>query len=430
MTDVRTSRSGKGSSASPRRGVKFAVLAFGIAVALVVLELSLRLLPQVISPKLLILFEPGLRSQIAAGSYALQKDFRQVPRDDGGPPLFVPKPESPIVSIDATADGSERSTDELGFCNPAGRYHGHDRIDVIALGDSFSWCHAVRPEQAWPALLGQRTGLSTFSLGLGGNGLYEYVQFLREFGIPKRPRVVVMNVYGGNDLRDAVAYRDYRVAMEKGEEPPSNDPHNVAPGLVSSVVGRHSYVLNFAVAWLSRAVHDDPGSREKSGINLRYELTLPSGKVEFNTENRDRDEIVVARHMESGSAPLTIWDGALDRFAQLSREHAFTGVVSYTPPAYAAYAAQLRLADPELAPLLVRFDEAQRRHLAERTAAGGLLFLDLSSALRAAAAHEDAAGLLYGPVHVHLTARGNEVVADALARFLEERELVRVQAGR
>ena len=124
--------------------------------------------------------------------------------------------------------------------------------------------------------------------------------------------------------------------------------------------------------------------------------------------------------MESGTAPLTVWDGALRRFSELARENGFTGIVSYTPPAYATYGGQLKLADPSLAPLLVSFDEAQRRYFAERTASDGLLFFDLTPALRAAAAHPDSTGLLYGPVHVHLTARGNEVVADALSRFLED----------
>jgi len=423
MNDERApGRAGK-PNAGPRLGIKLAALGFGVTLAFGVLELSLRLMPQVISPKLLILFEPGLRSKIAAGAYALQKDFRPVVRDDGGPPLFVPKPQSRIISIDATEDGSERSTDEMGFCNPAGRYEGHERIDVIALGDSFSWCHAVRADQAWPALVGERTGLSTFSLGLGGKGLYEYVQLLREFGIAKRPRLVIMNVYGGNDLRDGVAYKEYRDAVAHGEVPPSDDPHNIAPALVSSAIGRHCYALNFIVAWLSRASHSDPGDWEKSGINLRYDVKLPSGAIAFNSENRDRDEMVTARHMEKGSASLTIWNGALQRFADLAREQGFTAVVSYTPAAYAAYAERVSLADQALAPLLTRFDDAQREFLAERSAALGLLFVDLSPDLRAAAGHADAAGLLYGPVHVHLTARGNEVVADALSRFLATKGL-------
>ena len=42
------------------------------------------------------------------------------------------------------------------------------------------------------------------------------------------------NVYGGNDLRDAVTYRDYRAAIAMGERPPTHEAESVAPWLVSS----------------------------------------------------------------------------------------------------------------------------------------------------------------------------------------------------
>jgi hypothetical protein len=412
---------GRGPS-GPRRSVKLAAALLAAVLSLVVFELALRIVPNAIPPKLLVLFEPSLRAKAAAGAFPLQRDFREVARDDGGPPLFVPKPNSPVVSIDATADGVERSTDELGFCNPPGRYQGRDRIDVITLGDSFSWCHAVRPEEAWPARLGEKTGLPVFSLGLGGKGPYEYVQYLVAFGLAKKPRVVVMNVYGGNDLRDAVAYRDYRQAASRGEKPPSAEPSSIAPGLVSSQIGRNSYAVNFLVALASRLASRDASDWEKTGVDFRYELALAAGPVPFNVENRDRDEVVSARHLEDGSTPLTIWDEALARFGALAREHGFTAVVSYTPPAYAAYGDLAKFDDAAIAALMTEFDGEQRRFLGERAGSAGYLFHDLTPDLSAAG---HAGELLYDPVHVHLTARGNAVVAESLARFLASRGIGR-----
>jgi hypothetical protein len=410
----------------PRRSVKLAAGALAVILCLFVFEVALRLMPGAIPPKLLILFDPSLRASIAAGAFPLQRDFREVVRDDGGPPLFVPKPDSPVVSIDATADGVERSTDELGFCNPRGRYQGAARIDVIALGDSFSWCHAVTPEQAWPARLGEKTGLSVFSLGLGGKGPYEYVQYLLAFGLARQPHAVVMNIYGGNDLRDAVAFRDWREASRRGETPASSEPKNIAPGLVSSAVGRNSYALNFLVALASRLASRDASDWEKTGVDFRYTLALPGGPLPFNVENRDRDEVVSARHLQDGSTPLTIWDEALERFVALAKQHGFTPVVTYTPPAYAAYGELATLDDAEIAPLMKAYDEAQRRFLAERAASLGFRFHDLTPDLLSiakadvAAARGDPAMLLYDPVHVHLTARGNEIVAESIATFFEK----------
>jgi hypothetical protein len=416
MNDLVAPGRGGRASKGPRRSVKLAAALLAAALAFVAFELALRLVPAAIPPKLLILFEPSLRAKAAVGAFPLQRDFREVARDDGGPPLFVPKPDSPVVSIDASADGVERSTDELGFCNPRGTYEGRERIDVIALGDSFSWCHAVRPEEAWPARLGEKIGLAVFSLGLGGKGPYEYVQYLLAFGLVKKPRVVVMNVYGGNDLRDAVTYRDWRDAKARGERPPSSDPQSLAPGLVASAVGRNSYAINFLVALASRLASRDASDWEKAGVDFRYTLALPSGPVKFNVENRDRDEVLTARRVEDGTTTLEIWDDALWRFASLAREHGFRAVVSYTPPAFAAYGELADFHDAPTAALMTAFDESQRRFLAGRSATFGFLFHDLTPDL-AAAARAGGAALLYDPVHVHLTARGNDVVAESLASF-------------
>ena len=129
---------------------------------------------------------------------------------------------------------------------------------------------------------------------------------------------------------------------------------------------------------------------------------------------------MTARHQADGSEPLAIWDDALRRFGELAREHGFVAVVSYTPWALSAYDGRVVLDDPKLAPLLKGFDDAQRSYLAAHAQPFGYRFHDLTTDLRAAAGHADASGLLYDPVHVHLTVRGNQVVADSLARYLEE----------
>ena len=412
-----------GERTKRQRQIRRAALALSITATFVLFEVALRLVPQAISPKLLILFEPGLRADIASGAYPLQKDFHEIARDDGGPPLFVAKPKTLIVSIDETKDAAERFTDENGFCNPPGRYEGRKQIDVITLGDSFTWCHAVVPEQAWPALLGEDTGLSVYSLGRGGNGPYEYLQYFREFGPAKHPRVVILNIYGGNDLRDAVAYRDYREALAHGEKPVSSSTRPIAPAITSSVVGRHSYALNFLLAAVSRLAGNDTDDWEKTGVNFRYTLETREGPVEFNSENRDRDEVLSARRQANGSTPLTIWSQALARFGQLAREEGFTAILSYTPSAFGAYRGHVQMADPDLLAELDAFDVAQRRFLAERAAPDGYVFHDLTDDLARAATQEG--GPLYDPVHVHLSARGNRVVAESLAPLVNKEAALR-----
>ena len=423
MSTGKPNESTRQSAAAVRRSMKFATVSLGVAMAWLALEVSLRIAPHVISPRLLILFEPGLRAEIAAGSFPLEKDYRPIGRDDGGPPLLIAKPSSPIVSVDNATGNVPRTTDEIGFCNRPGKYAGRDRIDVISIGDSFTWCHALQPDQTWSALLEQRSGVSAFDLGLGGLGPYEYVQLLREFGLAKHPRLVIMNVYGGNDLRDAVEYDRYRSAVERGEEPPSDGPQPIAPALAASIVGRHSYALNFLLAVASRATYRGEKDAEKTGVDFHYSIDGVDGPTPFNLENRDRDEVAAARRVQRGATTLALWDDALSRFAALGKEHGFLPVVSYTPSAHTTYADHVRFADPSIAGVLRNLDDAQRAYLAEHAAVYGYSFYDLTPDLRRAAASPRRSELLYDPVNMHFTARGHDVVADAFVRLLADRRI-------
>ena len=76
--------------------------------------------------------------------------------------------------------------DEMGFCNVPGVYEASSRIDVITVGDSLTWCNSVSPEETWTAQLSSLAGCSTYNLGRGGVGVYEYLQILKSFGVRLR----------------------------------------------------------------------------------------------------------------------------------------------------------------------------------------------------------------------------------------------------
>ena len=65
------------------------------------------------------------------------------------------------------------------------------------------------------------------------------------------------------------------------------------------------------------------------------------------------------------------------------------------------------------------FSASQRTHLRERCAALGLEFLDLTSALQAAARERGPEDLLYWSINIHWTQAGNRVVSEALAPEIE-----------
>jgi hypothetical protein len=245
------------------------------------------------------------------------------------------------------------------------------------------------------------------------------VQVLEHFGLEKQPSLVVLNVYEGNDLRDAAYYWEYRSQLERTGVAPSDEPSSVLPWLTNSALGRRSYAVNLAVAFASRAWRRDAQDRAQSRIDFRYTLSLQGGEVPFNVENRDRDEVEYARRLASQQVSPRLWDEALQRFAALARERGFQAVVTYTPSAHTSYGERVRFASQELAPLLESLSTAQRTHLRERAAELGYVFHDLTPALQAAAASGSAGELLYDPASIHLTPAGHAVIASSLVQFLQ-----------
>jgi hypothetical protein len=404
-----------------------ALLTFGCV------ELGLRLAPQVIPLGVLADFEAGLRGRIAdRRGLPSASQVQVLERDDGGPVLKLYRP---LAIVPEALGDRERAgpvhVDRLGFCNPPELLDRHQRFDVLAVGDSFTWCTGVEPAAAWPAQLAAATGLSTYSLGRPGIGPYEYVQILTRLGLSWRPRVVVMNVYEGNDLRDAVRHVEHVAATARGQAPyieaQTRDAVVDYAPLVETVPGRVSYAYNVGVILAARGVasarHALARRADRAGdppVDFRYDLTLAGGTVPFNVENGDKDEVRAARALRAGASSLEVFVPALRRFVELARRDGFAPVVAYAPGAYTTYAAAARFADPAVGDLMRWYSTALREFLASRAGPIGYRFVDTTPALQAAAASSRPDRLLHFPANLHLTREGHRVVAAALAAAIAD----------
>ena len=228
--------------------VGFAIkLLVSVSIFWVCSEAALRALPSAIPPAVLARFAPELRQELARERFSTLDQTVLLERDDGGPPLRLWKPftEKRYDFGDSGMLPAVR-TDEMGFCNPPGSYRAHATIDLIAIGDSFTWCHAVRPEDTWSSRLGELSGLSAYNLGRGGIGLHEEVQILKQLGLSRSPKVVVMNVYEGNDIRDALRYQEHRDGSWRDSQ--------LEPWWHRNALMRRSYAANLLFAggsWLA-----------------------------------------------------------------------------------------------------------------------------------------------------------------------------------
>jgi len=411
------------------------VLLAASAVVLLVfaLEVLLRFYAPYIPFDLVRHFDAGLRQEIAFERDPLDgADDRAIERDDGGPPLRIFGPRRYVTKgygYDGTTAGV--TTDGMGFCNPPDQSYDRERIDIVAIGDSLTWCTSVKPTEAWPALLAGRLGKSVYNLGVPGIGAYEYLVLLRRFGLAKRPRIVVMNLYEGNDPRDALRYWRHREQAAATSDP---DLSGAFPG----VLARASYAYNLlAAAWTELTHAKQPawgegqgplmwngGPVERGDLNFKYRLKQGTTSLAFNTRNADRDELLHAIALDRGLFELGVFDQALAEFVRLGRAHCFVPLVIYTPSAYTAYDAFVEFEDAAAGPVLRRYSDKQRAYFAAAAERFGYRFLDLTAALREGAERGfDAAkvdDLMYYPSSVHLGAQGNEVVAAAVAAFLED----------
>jgi hypothetical protein len=86
-------------------------------------------------------------------------------------------------------------TDELGFANPAPLA---SHIDLVVLGRSYSL--GAQAADAWPRQVARQTGWQVDNLSQAGAGLDLKAQYLRNFGVPRRPRWVIVEVLPAMDI--------------------------------------------------------------------------------------------------------------------------------------------------------------------------------------------------------------------------------------
>jgi acyl-CoA thioesterase-1 len=70
---------------------------------------------------------------------------------------------------------------------------------VLALGDSLTAPHGVQPQEAWPVLLGQKTGWTVINGGVSGNTSAQGLERLPGLIDEHQPQLVLLSL-GGNDM--------------------------------------------------------------------------------------------------------------------------------------------------------------------------------------------------------------------------------------
>lgn len=299
---------------------------------------------------------------------------------------------------------------EEGFCNlrPAREIPAV----ITAVGDSFTYCVAVKPDNAWSYLLGGKLNVTTMNLGIPGQGLHEYYEILKS-KLSKETKIVVVGVYEGNDLRDGLEFVEYRNKEVKKSEIDLK-LKNIFNKINKSFIGK-SYLYTFVVGSI-RVIVRNPN------VNFSYDVAVPEGVVKINTHSADSDEVHHAQMLQSGevnrSTIFNLWSEPIGWIMELAKERNFQVLWIYIPSAYTAYDNSVRFHDKEVGELVRTLSKTQRDVFAQLCKSMRLNCLDTVAHFQRRGSRK----LTHFPANIHLTPFGHEVIADAVSGYINMSE--------
>ena len=398
--------------------LKLITIAISLMVALGLMETALRIDPGLIGIAALSRFESHMRGEIAArlGLPTMETVIRITPdmRTDGGQPILLPGANSLTVTFADAADlalGAVQNVqvDQNGFCNDQTEAI-ESRADILVAGDSFTYCTAVTAADTASHRLQELSGLRTYNLGIRGTGPYEYLEMLKRHAPAFHPRVAVMNIYEGNDLRDVIRSKLYMTTKKSRR----HDDYGGQPAW--------SYAVQFIKANAELLVKKAKLLLfERGDHNFRYSAMAGGQRIAMNVTNGDQDEVDNALQLQDGKVSLDEFAEPLSAFIQWANSSGIRPIVTYIPSMYTAYGETVEFEDSEVGAAVQGMSAAQRQWFAAHTAALKVPFIDITPAFQRAAA---AGTVTHFPANVHLTPHGQEIVAEGLLSLLREMQIM------
>lgn len=284
-------------------------------------------------------------------------------------------------------------TDKNGFRNPDGVNHA----DVVFIGDSFTEAGTVEEKDTFVRRVGADSRLSVVNLGRGAYGPQQELIVLHRYGFAYRPRVVVWQLFEGNDLNDARVFSEWK-KNPVSQRMPFKDRY-FENSLLSDWIPRRRPLSGPLIKF-----------RHSDGIETQITLLYPFDPDAASNEPVGLDE--TAKAIEQGY--------------RLCQSQGVKLVVVFVPT-------MVRLMEPYLT-----FDRAEDRarylpnsfsngkndfggRIAEFCGKLGCSFIDTLPALRQAGAKDNRD--LYIPVDEHLDIRGHQVVAQTIVEWIRSQQI-------
>jgi lysophospholipase L1-like esterase len=143
--------------------------------------------------------------------------------------------------------------DDAGWRNAARL----EQADIVCIGDSQTYGSSCRREEAWPQVLGETSGVATYSMAYGGYGPTHHLSLTPE-ALALKPKLVLYGIYSGNDIADC-----YRMVYydERGKMP---ELKSTDPAVLAALEKWDTEARDFKQSWLDLHSIVDPPQKERS----------------------------------------------------------------------------------------------------------------------------------------------------------------------
>lgn len=289
--------------------------------------------------------------------------------------------------------------DENGFRNDL----GIKSADIVFIGDSFTEAGEIPQMETFARRVAAGSELSAVNLGRSGYGPQQELIVLRRYGLSYHPRVVVWELYEGNDLIDAQRFAEWR-----------RDPQRRTVSL------KDRYLINSLISeWFSRTRIADFSTSPRA--DLRHsDGTVKDFRLHEPYDPDQPDKI------PEGWAET---NQAIETGYRLCQAQDIKLIIVFVPT-------MIRVMEP-----YITFKQAADRahylpasvsggtrnfgvRMAELCAKQGCSFIDSFTALRQAAEKDNRN--LYIRNDVHLDLRGQEVLAQEILKHLRSQAIAHV----
>jgi hypothetical protein len=296
-----------------------------------------------------------------------------------------------------------------------------DSADILVLGDSYVEYGSNEADTFVGRLEQKLTGLRARNLGKSGYTIAQYVHALRRFGLPYKPRLVVMAIYEGNDIRgmrDYLLWKSGRTGELTGQLVKFN---------TDSLLRRYRAAATATARQLKKRIDTlEEGILDRLALMRGRALPVHPAVAIVDLNGGTYPKVFIDKLPATTPAQMLASEefqairNLLTQFKEICRSHDIVPLVLYIPTAsqiYAEYSSPksgsqwLDIREQQIA---ARQDtETAVRSTVEEA---GLKFLSLSPLFKSAAAEGK---MLYYPLDAHWNAEGRELAAQFIAGILQ-----------